>query len=491
VQGKTSAHPLAELIREISTAGLSGALRLSLQRVKVAIYFETGRLVLATSNLRAHRLREVAQRNGLTAAHLVEFPATLADRDLAAALVQRKLLRPETLSAMRANQVSEVLRLALLWTEGDWEFDPRVRLADDVAVEIDIARLLRECARHLPASFVASRLTRTNSTYSRADGPTENLLPSEGVILSRVSNRLTLSELAILGNCDEEESNRAVYALALSGLLQPSDWPSALALEITPVAAKPQTAARVETAAVLPNEVDQRAEVEAFLARRQGAKDHYEVLDIARLATNDEIKDAYHALARSFHPDRFHQSDPQLRSQVESAFARVAQAYEVLSDRARRAEYDSRRTNRPQAQSRQTTAAPATNGTKSPGKEAAGNRAATSFQHGLDSLKLNRIDEAIRFLAEAAMLSPLEARYRAHYGHALIRQANMRRVAETELQAALSIEPGNAAYRVMLAELYKALGLQRRAEGELARALAVDPNNRAGRSLLASLKRTK
>jgi cytochrome c-type biogenesis protein CcmH/NrfG len=115
-------------------------------------------------------------------------------------------------------------------------------------------------------------------------------------------------------------------------------------------------------------------------------------------------------------------------------------------------------------------------------------RAETSFQHGLDAMKRNRHDEATRFLAEAAMLSPREARYRAHYGHALIRQANTRRIAETELQAALSLEPENAAYRVMLAELYKTLGLLRRAEGELERALAVDPKNEAARSLLLSLR---
>ena len=86
------------------------------------------------------------------------------------------------------------------------------------------------------------------------------------------------------------------------------------------------------------------------------------------------------------------------------------------------------------------------------------------------------------------MLSPREARYRAHYGHALIRQPTTRRMAETELQAALALEPDNTAYRVMLAELYKQLGLQRRAEGELQRALAVDPKHQAARTLLLSLK---
>jgi curved DNA-binding protein CbpA len=491
MQGKLGEHPLAELIREITAAGQSGALRLSRGRAKVAIYFEEGRLVFATSNLRAHRLREVVKRNGLTNAHVAEFPIKASDEELAAAMVQRGLLRPETLTAIRGNQVGDVLRLALLWTDGAWEFDSRVRLADDIRLQIDMKRLLLECARHLPANFIAARLARANGTYLRAGNNNEmNLLPAEVFVLSRASDSLTLGELTAQSGVGEEDGYRAIYALSLSGLIQRSDWPVALDAEASPVSTKAPGVGPSATAAAAADEIDEVAEVEALFVRLQLAKDHYEVLDAARLATSDEIKNAYHALARRFHPDRFHQSDLQLRARVESAFARIAQAYETLSDQPRRTDYDARRTTKPAATGGQksATAAKDPNSAKRSAPRADANRAETSFQHGLDALKRNRSDEAIRFLAEAAMLAPREARYRAHYGHALIRQSNTRRIAETELQAALSLEPENTSYRVMLAELYKQLGLQRRAEGELERALAADPKNEAARSLLLSLK---
>jgi curved DNA-binding protein CbpA len=491
MQGKLGEHPLAELIREIAAAGLSGALRLSRERAKVAIYFEEGRLAFATSNLRAHRLREVVKRNGLTDAHVAEFPRKALDEELAAAMIQRGLLRPETLAAIRGNQVCDVLRLALLWTDGAWEFDSRVRLADDIRVQIDVNRLLLECARHLPASFVAARLARANGTYLRAgNNNATNLLPTEAFILSHASAAVTLGELALLSGVGEEDGYRAIYALSLSGLLQGSDWPVALGAEASPVTTKAPRTGRSATVAGEADEIDKVADVEALFVRLLLAKDHYEVLDVARLATSDELKNAYHALARRFHPDRFYQSDAQLRTRVESAFARIAQAYETLSDQPLRADYDARRTTKPAATGGQKSApvAKGPNGAKQSAPRANANRAETSFQHGMEALKRNRPDEAIRFLAEAAMLSPREARYRAHYGHVLIRQSNTRRIAETELQAALSIEPDNSSYRVMLAELYKQLGLQRRAEGELERALAADPKNEAARSLLLSLK---
>lgn len=489
MQGQLVEHPLAELIREIVAAGLTGALRLTRERAQVAAYFESGQLVFATSNLRVHRLREVVKRNGLTEAHIAEFPVQTSDEEIAAAMIKTGLLKPETLAAIRAKQVSDVLRLALLWTDGSWVFESRVRLAQETRVQIDVGRLLIECARHLPATFVTSRLERTGTTYRKADSPAANLPPTEALIFSRASDSVTLKELIGPGAGDDAYSS--VYALLLSGLLKSSAWPAALSAESSSV--KPKAAAnapgKTKTVAVI--EADELGDAEALFARLDIARDHYDVLEVARFATIDEIKSAYHALARRFHPDRFHQSDAQLRTRVESAFARIAHAYETLSDQIRRADYDARRSSKPAA-TNAPKAVPAreSNGAKQfseRGRTDAA-RAETSFQHGLDAQKRNRPDEAIRFLAEAAMLSPREARYRAHYGHALIRQSNTRRIAETELQAALSIEPENANYRVMLAELYKTLGLQKRAEGELERALAVDPKNEGARSLLMTLR---
>ncbi len=491
MEGKLAEHPLAELIREISATGLTGALRLARERAKVAIYFESGQLVFATSNLRAHRLREVAKRNGLTEAHLAEFPVKVPDAELAAALLKSRALQPETLAAIRVKQVSDVLRLALLWVDGTWKFDPRVRLAEETRVQIDANRLLLECARHLPAGFVAERVDGSTGTYLKAvkDNAT-NLLPAEKFILNRTLQSLTVPELTALGGEPRQDAYRAIYGLSLSGLIERSDWPVALGVETSAVTSKaPRKGRRLEadTPAV---ETDEFADLDALFARLEIAKHHYEVLDVAALASIDEIKNAYHALALRFHPDRFHQSDPELRNKVESAFARIAHAYEVLSDQSLRSDYDDQHTSKSAATVGQKSviAGKGSNGTKQPAPPTDLSRAEVSFQHGLDALKRNRHDEAIRFLAEAAMLSPREARYRAHYGHALIHQPRRQRVAESELQAALSLEPENTSYRVMLAELYKHLGLQRRAEGELERALAANPKDEAARSLLASLR---
>jgi molecular chaperone DnaJ len=63
--------------------------------------------------------------------------------------------------------------------------------------------------------------------------------------------------------------------------------------------------------------------------------DYYEVLGVARDASGDDIKRAYRTLARRHHPDVSHdKSDAELR------FKTINEAYEVLSDPSKRAQYD-------------------------------------------------------------------------------------------------------------------------------------------------------
>ena len=63
-------------------------------------------------------------------------------------------------------------------------------------------------------------------------------------------------------------------------------------------------------------------------------RDFYETLGVQRTANADEIRRAYRKLAREFHPDVNKSPDAAKR------FAEVQDAYEVLSDEKKRAQYD-------------------------------------------------------------------------------------------------------------------------------------------------------
>lgn len=64
-------------------------------------------------------------------------------------------------------------------------------------------------------------------------------------------------------------------------------------------------------------------------------RDYYEVLGIQKGASDDEIKKAYRACAKKYHPD-LHPGD----KECEEKFKEVNEAYEVLSDSDKKARYD-------------------------------------------------------------------------------------------------------------------------------------------------------
>lgn len=64
-------------------------------------------------------------------------------------------------------------------------------------------------------------------------------------------------------------------------------------------------------------------------------RDYYEVLGVSKTATDDELKKAYRVLAKKYHPD-LNPGD----AEAEKHFKEAAEAYEVLSDKEKRARYD-------------------------------------------------------------------------------------------------------------------------------------------------------
>lgn len=67
----------------------------------------------------------------------------------------------------------------------------------------------------------------------------------------------------------------------------------------------------------------------------QNFRNYYEILGLPREATNEEIKQVFRRLARQYHPDL----NPG-NKEAEEKFKDLGEAYEVLSDPSKRAQYD-------------------------------------------------------------------------------------------------------------------------------------------------------
>jgi DnaJ-domain-containing protein 1 len=360
MNGRLNDQPLPELVQEISDARLSGALRLARERTKGAVYFDGGQVAAALSNVRAFRLVEVLRRSG------VADPTQLytligegaSDEHVGLVLLRAGVLDESALRKLHERQSKEVLSELLRWTDGEWSFDPRVRLAGlQAGVHLEVASMLVESARALPPEFAATR-TREDETVAPAEGMQEKiesgmrLQPSEVFVLSRVYAPLRLGEVVAVAGLPEQETRRSVYVLWLAGLLERPDRRRTLPAEAVRQATEQQqlhaAAATAQQQARQTGEQESAPEpepttegtTEELFAMARGAN-HYEVLGVARSVTPEEVKRVYYTHARRLHPDRFRRdADEEQRQRIDAAFAKVTQAYETLKDASLRAAYD-------------------------------------------------------------------------------------------------------------------------------------------------------
>ncbi len=91
-------------------------------------------------------------------------------------------------------------------------------------------------------------------------------------------------------------------------------------------------------------EAERRNAIAAFIEKafaRIDEADSYYILGVNRDASSIQIRAAYYRLAARLHPD-LHGSwmDPALRRKLTTVYSRVVEAYKVLSDGERRAQYD-------------------------------------------------------------------------------------------------------------------------------------------------------
>lgn len=63
---------------------------------------------------------------------------------------------------------------------------------------------------------------------------------------------------------------------------------------------------------------------------------YYEILKVSSKASDDDVKRAYHSLAKKFHPDH----NPQNRRMAELRFRLISEAYAALQTGQKRTEYN-------------------------------------------------------------------------------------------------------------------------------------------------------
>lgn len=511
IRGNLSDHPFAELLVEAAETQLNGSFRLSYETQKIIVYLQNGEVVFAVSNARKHRLFEqLLQAGKINKSHLAEFPNFINDLEFSQSLIEKKILSKQQVDDFFSRQTEDILKTIFEWQTGDWIFSPLARIRENIAVPINARKISMDGARRCPADYIAQRFRSLEENFEAFSSfPPLDLLPQEGFIYSRFENQtLNIQELQALSGLPDAEVLKSLYVLWLGGFIRRKRWNSAftesqimairsakLALKKEEAPAeekpeiKPQVEQNTENIIETPNIQNETEEpvaalsVEDYLNRIESAENHYETFDVEFDAPIWVIKTAYFSLAKSFHPDRYHQeADSALQQRIQQAFTEIAKAYETLKNPETRQVYDFKLRKFIEA------------GVSAKKETAVRNlsneeRAKEEFEQGFSLLMNENYEQALPYLTRAVQLEPRNARYHAYYGKVLSADEKQRFKADAEFQTAVRMEPDNVTFRLLLAEFYVQYNLLKRAEGELQRLLAIAPNNKEAQILLDTLKK--
>jgi curved DNA-binding protein CbpA len=198
----------------------------------------------------------------------------------------------------------------------------------------------------------------------------------------------------------------------------------------------------------------------------------YQILDVPKTASDEDIKKAYFQMARKFHPDRFDRNlVAEFKTPIAEVFDGITNAYKVLSNKDSRQAYDAK------------------TGTASPQDDVQEQyrRADIKFRQGKTLHGQGRYDEAIAYLEEAIRLRRDKGDYFLLLAMCESRVKAYVKKAEQDFLKAIQMEPWNPEGYFGLGTLYKAEGMQARAIKQFEKAIEAEPDHAKAREALEDL----
>jgi len=183
------------------------------------------------------------------------------------------------------------------------------------------------------------------------------------------------------------------------------------------------------------------------------AKNYYAVLGVAQGASDEEIRQRFKELARNRHPDRFRDEE---KKQAETSFQELTEAFNVLSDHARRRAHD---LDLNQASSR-----PGPSG--GAGGSADGDKAQlvrTYLARGVQAYKEGNFNAAAESFDRATQVDPRNPQAWYNLAMACSRQERWLSRGVTAIEKACEIEPMKPSYRKLAGRLCVRAGKSDRA----------------------------
>jgi Flp pilus assembly protein TadD len=214
----------------------------------------------------------------------------------------------------------------------------------------------------------------------------------------------------------------------------------------------------------LSNEESVTREKLAAKASAMRKLDYFEILGVKRNASREDIKRAYFALAKEYHPDKHFQSaSAELRALAQQIYDLISTAHDTLTDATERARYLA-----------ELAEGPAREQDEDVGKILA---AEGKFQKGEALMRERQYADAYRAFKEAIELYPDEGEFHAWAGWSLFQaDPNASEDAVRTIEQAVGLNPKLDKSYLFLGYIHKATGRPDKAEKQFEKAIQSNPD---------------
>jgi tetratricopeptide (TPR) repeat protein len=418
---------------------------------------------------------------------------------LGAALVDLGHLDEEKLNEQVTEQIKSIIFSAFEWEAGQFAFERlETPVEEDIIVGLSTADTILEGIRRMKSmDTIRQSLGQLDRVLAHPENPLLmyqkfSLTPEEGFVMSRVDGTTTVAEAAALSPMGEEETLRCIYGLVCAGVLtlqeraqertdrmrrptmaDEAKLPSPEA-EIKEQPAKTAPVADKENKDSGPSP-EQQAIKDEIAAKHASLKtaNHYELLEVDPTANEAQIKEAYYAMVKKYHPDRHHSPHfEDLHGLLEDLMVKVTAAHQLLSTPADRTQYD-RTLRSNEASSGQSPFVDDPDVTTATPKE----MAEKHYREGKRLFNEMAYFDAIQCLQEAVRLEPKKASYHKLLADCLSKNPHWRKDAESHFLKALNLDGSDVECYLGLATIYDELGLTTRSQNTYRKILELDPDN--------------
>jgi len=477
LHGSLARQPFARVLQRVYSARMSGALLLARGTIKKIVNFDEGYPVSVRSNMLSECLGQILLEQRLISEEALEDSLRRmkeTHKHQGEVLVAMGALSPYNLSRALMLQMEAKLLGIFSWTSGDFMFKKGLS-HQDAPMRLErtpSALILEGIRRHYDAERINSVLEPLSGKFLTPNPDPRRRLQditsdaNERRFIDGLDGTVKLEVALASSPIPIDHARLLLVAMSEAGMITPSQAPLRGQKDEIRRTPRPVDLG----SASVPTGERSREELAAMSAVMR-AQDHFEVLGVEREATPAEIADAYHGLARDFHPDLFRLRSDEVRDVARQIFERLQQAFEVLSDGGSRRKYLAALERAPLVTD--SDAQPAT------GSESAITAAERVYFTGVSHLRARRYPQASEAFRQATTLAPKQASYRSALGWALYRlaPADTRAVAAglAELRRAVETEPANPWVRISLGRFYAETGLPDDAIREFEAALGMSP----------------